>query len=75
MSNTVRPDSTIDGQWGDAAAPPTPGITTDREGAPTHDAIATRAYYRYLARGREDGHDLEDWLQAESELAHRADRR
>lgn len=30
--------------------------------------IARRAYDLYLARGREDGHDLEDWLQAELEL-------
>ncbi|HWI16835.1 MAG TPA: DUF2934 domain-containing protein [Vicinamibacterales bacterium] len=30
--------------------------------------IARRAYDLYLARGREDGHDLEDWLQAEHEL-------
>jgi hypothetical protein len=30
--------------------------------------IARRAYDLYLARGREDGHDVEDWLQAEREL-------
>jgi hypothetical protein len=30
--------------------------------------IREAAYYRYLARGAEVGHDLEDWLQAESEL-------
>ena len=32
-----------------------------------HD-IARRAYDRYLARGREDGHDLEDWFHAEQEV-------
>jgi len=32
------------------------------------DAIAQRAYALYLARGREDGHDVEDWLRAEREL-------
>ena len=32
------------------------------------DVIAQRAYALYLARGREDGHDLEDWLRAEQEL-------
>jgi hypothetical protein len=26
------------------------------------------AYFRYLARGAELGHDLEDWLQAESQM-------
>jgi hypothetical protein len=34
----------------------------------TETEIARRAYDLYLARGREDGHDLEDWLQAEREL-------
>jgi hypothetical protein len=33
-----------------------------------HEVIAQRAYALYLARGREDGHDVEDWLQAEREL-------
>jgi ribosomal protein L7/L12 len=32
------------------------------------DRIATRAYERFLARGREHGHDVEDWLAAEAEL-------
>jgi hypothetical protein len=34
----------------------------------TETEIAGRAYDLYLARGREDGHDVEDWLQAEREL-------
>ena len=34
----------------------------------TEEAIAQRAYALYLARGSEDGHDVEDWLQAEREL-------
>jgi hypothetical protein len=41
-----------------AAQPPT---ITDTE-------IARRAYDLYLDRGCEDGHDVEDWLQAEREL-------
>ena len=32
-----------------------------------HD-IQTRAYELYEQRGREDGHELEDWLQAEAEI-------
>jgi hypothetical protein len=32
------------------------------------DRIAQRAYERYEARGYEDGHDMEDWLEAEREL-------
>ena len=34
----------------------------------TDTEIARRAYDLYLARGREDGHDVEDWMQAEREL-------
>lgn len=36
--------------------------------APTTEEIAQRAYEIFLARGGEPGHDLDDWLQAESEL-------
>ena len=30
--------------------------------------IARRAYELYCERNRRDGHDLDDWLQAEREL-------
>jgi hypothetical protein len=33
-----------------------------------HDDVARRAYQLYVARGCQDGHDVEDWLQAEREL-------
>jgi len=36
---------------------------------PIKEAIARRAYELFLARGGEHGHDLDDWLQAERELA------
>jgi hypothetical protein len=32
-----------------------------------HD-VARRAYDLYVARDREHGHDVDDWLQAEREL-------
>jgi Protein of unknown function (DUF2934) len=32
------------------------------------EQIRRRAFEIYEQRGREDGHDLEDWLQAESEI-------
>ena len=35
----------------------------------SHDAVAARSYELYLARGGADGHDEEDWLQAEAELS------
>ena len=34
----------------------------------TNNDVARRAYDLYLARGREDGHDVDDWMQAEREL-------
>jgi hypothetical protein len=30
--------------------------------------IGRQAYEIYEARGREDGHDLDDWLRAEAEI-------
>jgi len=35
---------------------------------PTIAEIRMRAYEIYVKRGRRDGSDLEDWLQAENEL-------
>jgi len=32
------------------------------------EQIRTRAYALYEARGREEGHDLENWLEAEAEI-------
>lgn len=32
------------------------------------EKIRQRAYELYEARGREEGHDFEDWLQAEAEV-------
>ena len=30
-----------------------------------NELIAQKAYEIYLSRGKEDGHDVEDWLEAE----------
>jgi hypothetical protein len=35
----------------------------------SHDAIARRAYALFQERGGKHGGDLDDWLQAEEELA------
>jgi hypothetical protein len=32
------------------------------------EKIRQRAYELYEARGREAGHDIDDWLQAEAEI-------
>ncbi len=33
-----------------------------------HEQIRRRAYKLYEQRGRGDGHELDDWLQAQSEV-------
>jgi hypothetical protein len=35
---------------------------------PTREEIELRAHQIYVERGGADGHDVEDWLQAEREL-------
>jgi Protein of unknown function (DUF2934) len=32
------------------------------------ERVAQRTFQLYEGRGREDGHDVEDWLQAEQEV-------
>jgi len=49
------------GEWG-------MGPRTGGRRAPTHDEIAQLAFSLYESRGRQDGHDVEDWLRAEEEL-------
>jgi hypothetical protein len=39
----------------------------------SEEQIRRRAYDLYEARGRGDGHDLEDWLEAEAEITGRTD--
>ena len=48
-------------------APPT--LAENEATTNVSEQIARRAYELYETRGREDGHDLEDWLHAETELA------
>src|SRR5262245_44520060 len=38
---------------------------------PSEEDIRLRAYQRYLERGRHDGADFDDWLEAEAELRRR----
>ena len=44
-------------------------VPRDDQGRPSEEEIARRAYERYEARGREDGHALDDWLDAERNLS------
>ncbi len=45
------------------------GVVTDPN---LEEEIRRRAYALYEQRGREDGHDLDDWLHAEVELTAKA---
>jgi hypothetical protein len=36
--------------------------------ADLEEGVRRRAYELYERRGKEDGHDVDDWLQAESEV-------
>jgi Protein of unknown function (DUF2934) len=38
-------------------------------GGELQDQIRARAYQLYEQRGRDDGHDLDDWLHAQAELS------
>jgi hypothetical protein len=46
--------------------------TTSTSTDVSQDHVAQRAFELYCARGCEDGHDLDDWLQAEREVRGRA---
>ncbi len=38
-------------------------------GGELQDQIRARAYQLYEQRGRDDGHEVDDWLRAEAELS------
>ena len=42
---------------------------TEKSPHPTREEIELRAYQIYIERGCPDGHDVDDWLQAENELS------
>ncbi len=42
--------------------------TGGTSGAPTQEQIAARAYQNYLKKGRPEGQDTQNWLEAEAEL-------
>jgi Protein of unknown function (DUF2934) len=46
--------------------PPT-AVTTDQQ--ELENQIRLRAYELYEARGRQDGHEKEDWFRAKEEIA------
>jgi len=46
----------------------TTSIPTEEITPELQEAIRVRAYELYEQRGREDGHDIDDWLQAVNEV-------
>jgi Protein of unknown function (DUF2934) len=45
-----------------------PSVAAENHRSITKDDVAQRAYELFLARGRVDGHDVQDWLEAERQL-------
>lgn len=45
-------------------------VTTLLDPARLEEEIRRRAYELYEARGRQDGHELDDWLEAEADITH-----
>lgn len=46
----------------------TSGNQTRRAAGPSLEEVRLRAYELYVERGRTDGREIDDWLQAEKEL-------
>jgi hypothetical protein len=67
MDTGTHPSTLLGVDWG-----PSYRLRPEFEHAsPTEEQIEVRAYELYVERGREDGHDLDDWLAAERELQQR----
>jgi hypothetical protein len=65
MKTSPRPADVSSARTRRQGADTQPSFTESR---PDADRVAQRAYERYEARGREDGHDMEDWFEAEREV-------
>jgi hypothetical protein len=48
---------------------PTPNLAIIKSASDLQEQIRCRAYELFEQRGRIEGHELHDWLQAESEVA------
>ncbi len=45
-----------------------PSVAVENPRAISKDNVARRAYELFLARGGAEGHDVDDWLEAERQL-------
>jgi Protein of unknown function (DUF2934) len=53
----------------DATKNPPTTMTREPQALEAEHQIRLQAYQLYEARGREDGHELEDWFRAKEEIA------
>jgi hypothetical protein len=67
-NSTPKPDGR------NAAATITSNARAEASADEIRQLIAEAAYYRAKQRGFEPGHELEDWVQAESEVKRRVER-
>ena len=67
MAKSRRRDSDVPVRGEEVGAPQLAGDT--KAANVGRERIATRAYELYVTRGGEDGRDLDDWLEAERDLA------
>jgi hypothetical protein len=58
----MKPDRTT------ATRRQTPALAVMKSAPEVQEQIRRRAHELYEQRGRDDGHELDDWLQAESEM-------
>ena len=49
-------------------------MTMSRGSVPSQDQIRDRAYQLYEKRGRQTGHEEQDWLRAEREILERSNK-
>jgi len=66
MSSKSKEHQNVESQT--TSAPPREAVNPSAADSPRLEEIRIRAYAIYMERGRQPGHDLDDWLQAEREL-------
>lgn len=70
MAKSKKRDGSVSVLDRNAGAPKVPGDTTAAHG--DRESIAARAYELFIQHGGRVGRDLDDWLEAERELAKRS---
>jgi hypothetical protein len=71
MATRTTKTSTVKAKADKSTSAPKVSRARKSDTVPTYDEVAQRAYERFVERGQQHGHDVEDWLSAERELAQR----